>query len=112
VKEPGMILPPPIQAYFDADKSNDGKALVAAFSPDAVVKDEGQSHIGHHAIEAWKRATKSKYRHIVKPLDISAEHNILRVRARVTGDFPGSPATLTFAFRLQKNRIAHLEIGA
>lgn len=107
-----MFLPPPIQAYFDADGSNDGEALVAAFEPDAVVKDEGRSHIGRHAVEAWRRAAKSKYQHVVEPLGWAEEHDVHRVRARVTGDFPGSPATLTFAFRLQGDRIASLEIGA
>ena len=37
-----MKLPSPIRAYFDADKSNEGVALVHAFAPDAVVNDEGQ----------------------------------------------------------------------
>lgn len=107
-----MILPPPIQAYFDADRCNDGAALVAAFASDAMVKDEGRSHVGRHAIEAWRREAKEKYQHVVEPLDWAEEHDAHRVRAKVTGDFPGSPATLSFAFRLQGERIAYLEIGA
>ena len=58
-----MNLPSPIQAYFDADKSNDGEALIRAFAPDAVVKDEGRSHAGRQAIAAWWRETKAKYQH-------------------------------------------------
>lgn len=34
------------------------------------------------------------------------------VRATVTGDFPGSPAVLRFAFALSDDRITALEIGA
>ncbi len=34
------------------------------------------------------------------------------VRAKVTGQFPGSPITLTFAFRMKDDRIAALEIGS
>lgn len=33
------------------------------------------------------------------------------VRARVTGDFPGSPAVLSFAFGLSGPRIRDLRIG-
>ena len=35
-----------------------------------------------------------------------------RVRAKVTGQFPGSPVTLTFAFRLKGDQITTLDIGA
>ena len=63
----------PIQAYFDADKSNDGEALVQAFAPDAVVKDEGQSHAGRHAIGAWWRDVKTKYQHVIEPLEMSRD---------------------------------------
>ncbi len=31
--------------------------------------------------------------------------------AKVTGQFPGSPATMTFAFRIEGNRITGLEIN-
>lgn len=108
-----MILPPPIQAFFDADSSNGSAALATAFALDAVVKDEGRSHSGLDAIEAWSRAAKNKYQHVAEPLDWSVDDDGTHcVRARLTGHFPGSPATLHFAFRLRGDRIAHLEIGA
>ncbi len=58
-----MNLPSPIQAYFDADERSDGEALIQAFAPDAVVKDEGHTYAGHQAIGAWWRETKDKYQH-------------------------------------------------
>ncbi len=107
-----MNLPLPIQTYFDADERNDADALIHAFAPDAVVTDEGQSYSGHQAIEAWWREAKAKYQHTVEPLDVVRKGDIAQVRARVTGQFPGSPATLIFAFWLRSDRIAGLEIGA
>ena len=107
-----MNLPLPIETYFYADRRRDSEALLQAFTPDALVRDEGQSHGGCQAIEAWWRAAKTKYQHTAEPIDCTEENGEHRVRARVTGDFPGSPAVLTFAFRLRGNRIAHLEIGA
>jgi len=106
-----MNLPSPIQAYFGADKSNDGEALIRAFAPEAVVNDEGRSHTGRRAIDAWWRDVKAKYQHVAEPLEVVEEHDVTKVRARVTGQFPGSPVTLTFAFQLEGSQITGLEIG-
>lgn len=102
-----MNLPAPIQAYFDADDA----APLDAFSPDAVVQDEGRTHVGHTAIEAWWHAAKEQYRHTAEPRELRVERGLTLVRALVTGRFPGSPALLTFAFQLEHGRIAALEIG-
>jgi hypothetical protein len=107
-----MNLPSAIQAYFAADNRNDGAALIRAFAPDAVVHDEGQSHAGPYAIEAWWRKVKARYQHVIVPLEGVEKDGVTRVRARVSGRFPGSPVTLTFAFRLDREQITGLEIGA
>lgn len=102
----------PVQAYFDADRANDGDALVDAFAPDAVVEDEAQSHAGRQAIAEWWRDGKARFQHVIEPLEMSETGGVVEVRATVTGQFKGSPATLTFAFQLKGDRITHLEIGA
>lgn len=107
-----MNLPSPIQTYFDADSRNDGEALLRAFAPDAVVIDEGHSHVGSDAIGAWWRDTKAKYQTVAEPLEVHEQDGLTHVRAKVSGQFAGSPAALGFAFRLAGNEIAHLEIGA
>jgi hypothetical protein len=33
------------------------------------------------------------------------------VTSRLTGNFPGSPVDLRFVFRLERGKIAHLEIA-
>jgi hypothetical protein len=107
-----MKLPAPLRSYFDADGAGADTAPLGAFAPQAVVRDEGKTHVGHDAIEAWWRAAKAQYRHTAEPLDIAGDGGRTFVRARVTGDFPGSPADLTFAFRLEDGLITALEIGA
>ena len=107
-----MKLPTPVQAFFDADKTNDGDALVQAFAPDAVLKDESQSHAGRQAIGAWWRDVKAKFQHVIEPLEMSETGGVAKVHAKVTGQFPGSPVMRTFAFQLKGDRIADLEIGA
>lgn len=106
-----MKLPAPIRAYFDADRDGNDAAPASAFARDGVVHDEGRAHVGRDAIGAWWRSAKARYRHAAEPLEVREERGLTVVRARVTGRFPGSPAVLSFAFRLENGRIAALEIG-
>ena len=106
-----MQLPRPIQTFFTASAPQDGHVIAAAFAPDAVVHDEGQTHHGPQAIQAWWLAAKAKYRHHAEPIDATDRAGKTVVRATVTGDFPGSPAVLTFTFGLAQDRIADLGIG-
>lgn len=108
---PAPDLPAPIAAYFTADRG-DSRAVAQCFTDDAVVRDEGRDHVGPAEIEAWKRAASARYRYTAEPLGIAAEEDGYLVRARVSGDFPGSPAELRYRFRLAGDRIASLEVGA
>ncbi|NUB45913.1 nuclear transport factor 2 family protein [Fertoebacter nigrum] len=106
-----MTLPAPIHTYFTAEAPQDGAMFSAAFAPDAVVHDEGAIHRGPAEIEAWWKAAKAKYRHRAEPLDMTKVGGKLLVRARVSGEFPGSPAVLSFTFGLAEGRIRDLRIG-
>ena len=107
-----MKLPSPIRTYFDADGKPDGAAPIGAFAADAIVEDEGKTYRGHEAIAAWWRAAKAKTEHTAEPFDIADKNGATEVRAKVSGNFPGSPADLTFAFRLKDDAIVGLRIGA
>ena len=107
-----MNLLSPIQAYFAADERSDGEALIQAFTADAIVKDEGRTYAGHQAIGAWWRETKDTYQTVLEPLEVGNEDAVTTVRARVTGQSPGSPAMISFMFRLNGDRISRLDIEA
>lgn len=106
-----MLLATPIQTYFTAQGPQDGAALAAAFAADAIVHDEGRSHHGRQDILAWWLAAKTKYRHHAVPIDVTEADGKTIVRAMVTGDFPTSPAVLTFTFVLAHDRITELRVG-
>ena len=106
-----MHFPAQIQTYFTAQAPRDAEAFAAAFAPDAVVRDEGGVHRGPEEIRAWWQAAKARYRHSAEPLERTEIAGRTVVRARVSGDFPGSPAVLTFTFELARDRIIGLEIG-
>lgn len=108
---PSMDLPPCIGAYFDADSRNDAEGVMAAFSPHALVEDENRRHAGHAAIGAWWAEAKQKTPHVTAPLEATMASDITCVRARVSGDFPGSPVTLHFTFTVRDGLIQHLEIA-
>ena len=105
-----LNLPEPIAAYFDADQ-RDGEAVARCFTERAVVEDEGQRHTGHAAIKAWKTAASCKYSYTSEPFAQEQKEGRTIVKTRLTGNFPGSPVDLQFVFRLERGKIAHLEIA-
>ena len=105
-----LKLPEPIAAYFRAD-ARAGEAITHCFTEQAVVKDEGRTYSGHPAIEAWKLDASTKYSYTSEPIGLEEKDGGYVVTSRVTGDFPGSPVDLRFAFRLERGKIAFLEIA-
>ena len=104
-----LNLPEPIAAYFDADQRG-GDAVARCFTRQAIVRDEGQTHCGPEAIKAWKTAASDKYRYTSAPFAVEQKDGWYIVTSRLTGNFPGSPVALRYLFRLERGKIAHLEI--
>lgn len=105
-----LNLPEPIAAYFAAD-GRGAEAVARCFTSQAVVKDERQTHAGTAAIVAWKAAASAKYSYTSEPFAVEQKDGGYIVTSRLTGDFPGSPLNLRFAFRLERGKIAFLEIA-
>ena len=105
-----LNLPGPVATYLAAVKARDVDMLALCFADDARVHDEDRDYRGLDAITSWKRETDAKYRYIAEPLDVAVDGNIVRLRARLTGDFPGSPVELDYTFTLENDKIVSLEI--
>ena len=103
-----LDLPEPIAAYFDADR-HDGQAVARCFTRDGVVLDEGHTHSGLAAIEAWKTDAASKYTYTATPQTLETQGRSYIVTSRVSGDFPGSPLRFTYRFTLVHGAIKTLE---
>jgi hypothetical protein len=104
-------LPQPVVNYLAAVKAQDTEMFGLCFTDDARVHDEGRDYTGLAAIKAWKNETQTKYKYEIEPLDASVSGNTVELRARLTGNFPGSPVDLDFTFMLANDKIASLEIG-
>jgi ketosteroid isomerase-like protein len=103
-------VPKQVAAYLAAEAAKDAGAISRCFTEDGVVCDEGLDYRGREAIRQWKTTADLKYRYILSPLGVRVEENKVTVRARLTGDFPGSPIELDHIFTLSSNEIASLEI--
>lgn len=105
-----LTLPEPIAAYFAAE--HNPEALAHCFTAQAVMKDDGHTCTGIHAIQAFMAAASAKYSATSVPFALKGEDGFQVVRAKVTGNFPGSPIELSYRFRLERGLIASLEITA
>ena len=99
-------LPPPVAQFFTAE---DAASLRRCFAADATVRDEGRDMAGLPEIETWHAAAQARYRHRHEPLRAITRDDALVVTSLVTGDFPGSPAEIDFAFRLRDGLIIDLK---
>jgi hypothetical protein len=104
-------LPQPIAEYVEAANARDPKRVAASFHAHAVVRDEGHVWRGRADIEAWARETGERYQSMIEPAGLEETDGRHSLRARVRGNFPGSPVILHFRFRLQAGAIESLEIG-
>ncbi|HVJ40102.1 MAG TPA: nuclear transport factor 2 family protein [Dongiaceae bacterium] len=105
-----LDLPPCIARYLAWENAPETGTLTDCFAADAVVRDEGREMTGLDAITAWKTASREKYQHSIEPLESATRDGKVVVTGKVTGNFPGSPVNLHFAFTLRGDRIAALEI--
>ena len=105
-----MELPSPLDTYLSAEATTDLERLADCFAPDATVRDEGRTIHGLDAIKAWKKESKAKYQYTVKPLTVIQNQASVKMRARLTGQFPGSPIEVTYSFVLANGKIVSLEI--
>jgi len=103
-------LPQLVADYFAASNASDFSRLERCFDENALVRDEGREHRGPKAIAGWHAQTKRQYRYQTEVLGHHGHGDVVTVKTRVVGDFPGSPIELEQRFRLSAQGITALEI--
>lgn len=106
-----ITLQSPIADYFAADRKGDSVAVARCFAENAVVIDERQTHTGRDAIRRWKTDASAKYDYVSEPIAVSGEGDRFVVTARLAGNFQGSPVDVRYAFNIEGNAIARMEIA-
>jgi hypothetical protein len=107
----GFELPLPLSEYFAAANARDAERVANCFAENALVRDERQEIRGRDAIRAWAEDTSRKYNYRADVLGFQKDPDRVNVRARLTGDFPGSPIELSYWFKLLDRQIESLEIS-
>ncbi|MES2032690.1 MAG: nuclear transport factor 2 family protein [Pseudomonadota bacterium] len=103
-------LPTPLDRYVAAQNAHDIPGLVACFSPDGHVYDEGKLHFGPGQIWVWATETTARYDITMSPLSLTTDADRAALVSTVSGNFPGSPLDLTFNFTLEAGHVRILEI--
>jgi uncharacterized protein (TIGR02246 family) len=105
-------VPDVINSYFDADARRDTDAIVALFTDDGVVIDEGETWRGGTDIRAWREGTAARYQYTTEVFDTeSTAEDAYLVSGRLEGNFPGGTADVTWRFTLDGDLISELHIA-
>jgi ketosteroid isomerase-like protein len=105
-----VSAPEAIDRYFRAIADDDGDALIACFTDDAEVGDEGRVYRGPEEIRTWRERTRSAYRYTADVLGAERDGDRYVVTTRLTGDFPGSPVEVPYHFALRDGLISTIDI--
>ncbi|HXM95602.1 MAG TPA: nuclear transport factor 2 family protein [Candidatus Dormibacteraeota bacterium] len=105
-----LDVPKPVAAYLVAEEAKDADALSRCFTEDGTVHDEGRNYRGRESIRQWKQEVDAKYRYVLQTINAQTHGDRVTVRARLTGEFPGSPVELDHIFKLSIDKIASLKI--
>ena len=105
-----LQIPDVVAAYIAAEQIKDAHALASCFSDEGVVHDESHNHCGHAEIQRWKEEADMKYSYTSEPLESSTNENVVTIRSRLTGSFPGSAVELSQVFVIANGKILSLEI--
>jgi hypothetical protein len=105
-------VPDVVRRYFVLDADREIESIVALFTEDATVVDEGETRHGTTAIRAWQTGPASRYTYTTDVLGTGAlTPDRFVVTGRLTGNFPGGTAELKWTFTVAGDRISHLVIA-
>jgi hypothetical protein len=105
-----VTVPKIVDAYLAAKSAYDTDGVLATLADDAVITDEGNDYRGHETIRAWNERASKAVQATYKTVDAAVVAGRPVVAVEVAGNFPGSPVTLLFAFKLRDEKIAALTI--
>lgn len=103
-----MNLPEVITNLIKAQDNFDSIAYSNCFTETAVVFDEGKIYNGREEIGDWIKKANREYQGTMKPLEYSETRQELK--AKVSGNFPGSPLVLTYHYEFANGLIQSLKI--
>jgi ketosteroid isomerase-like protein len=105
------VVPAAIRRYQDAHDRRDTDAALAAFTPDARVRDDGHDYRGREEIRGWLSGASVTFDYSRTLVDVSMPGpDTWLVTNHLEGHFPGGEVDLRYQFRLRTDLIAELVI--
>lgn len=104
-------LPRPIADYVAANARLDVDAMLAPFAADAVVCDLAERFEGKAELRRLFETAVVPVAAVFTPDSLRHEGGRVIVEGPAHGTFPGSPIRFTYAFTLEGDAIAALEIS-
>jgi ketosteroid isomerase-like protein len=109
---PPAQLPETIRGYLAAHAAGDADAALRAFTPGAVVVDDGTSHRGTEEVRRFLTEAGAQFSYtstLVGAQRVDDTHWV--ATHRLEGDFPGGVVDLAYRFTMAGDRIAELVIA-
>ena len=105
-------LPARVRGFLAAHTARDADAAITAFTPDAVVTDEGRSFRGTEEVLGFLRhsGTEFTYTTELTAAQQLGDEQWVAVN-HLEGDFPGGAVDLAYRFTLDGDLIAELVIA-
>ena len=105
-------LPPILAALVAAHNTHDSVAFAACFADDAIVRDEGQKHIGRPAIRDWFEDVSRRYQAVLDVTGLTTQDGEPVLTGKISGKFDGSPIDLRYYVALDDGKIIALKVAA
>ena len=105
-------LPVAIRDYLAAHQARDAETALRAFTPTAVVVDDGTTYRGTEEIRRFLTKAGSEFTYTTTPVAAERTDDTHWVAAhRLEGDFPGGVAVLRYRFAMDGDLVAELVIA-
>ena len=105
-------LPTVVSQYQDAHDRRDVETALAAFTANAIVRDDGHTYRGAAEIRDWLARASAQFTYTRTLLAGEAvDDSTWLVTNRLEGDFPGGVVDLRYRFVLDGDLITALEIA-
>jgi len=110
-------LPATLRAFLAAHAAREVDAAARVFTPDAVVRDQGETFHGPAGVRDFLTGAGAEFTYTSEVVGARRGHSTGQddgnwvALVRLEGDFPGGVADLDYRFRLVDGLVAELEIG-
>lgn len=101
-------LPNVIATLIEAQNNYDSVSFSNCFAETAIVYDEEHKYQGKKEIKAWIEGANDTYKTMMQPVEYLEDSK--KLKAEISGNFPGSPLILIYQFDIKNDHIHSLRI--